>query len=200
MAQVDNSNKTQLIFFPATMQQAISAHDFRSKSALRFVQSTRFKILRFLPTELAAHSLNNPSLYLLTSDHFSNTYSLAIPQDMAFSEDMIIESTPDLRLILLKLKNLWTLRQTASIECTIFETTSGSLITVGMLSIGASSRGIIVILKKREIQRFLNISIPIFGSSPVIIDLGDTFKGNGDSDYKQQAILILKLLKTHCLL
>ncbi|KAI8918896.1 hypothetical protein BC831DRAFT_473335 [Entophlyctis helioformis] len=83
-------------------------------------------------------------LYVLTADHLPKAYSLAAMADRAKNvEPVLVEAERELLHVLSKLKNLWTSRQTASIEGAQF-VKNKTVVRVGLASVGASPRGILI--------------------------------------------------------
>lgn len=175
------------VFFPT--QDTLSQASFRSRSSMRPVCKFFSKTSLFLRGE--------DKLYLLTASHFLESYSLIGNQ---FDPKKVIMGSPELMDLVMRLKNLWQLRQTATLDGTTYKTITNASITLCKLSIGQAQRGVLALMREEDLSQFLQVATNLFGNY-IIINLPQKDDFNPLSGKGQdEAFLILKLLITQSLL
>jgi hypothetical protein len=108
--------------------------------------------------------------------------------------------SPELMDLVMRLKNLWQLRQTATLDGTTYKTITNASITLCKLSIGQAQRGVLALMREEDLSQFLQVATNLFGNY-IIINLPQKDDFNPLSGKGQdEAFLILKLLITQSLL
>jgi hypothetical protein len=130
----------------------------------------------------------------MSGDHMKQVYSLNATECTA---NTVISASPELQSIMLKLKNMWTCRQTASMDGTVYNHKSSATITLARLSIGATQRGFMFIVPASLRDDLVTTCSSVFAGVPAIMSI---YAGEPTSRQTQEARLILKLLKTESIL
>ncbi|KAJ3278579.1 hypothetical protein HK104_002209 [Borealophlyctis nickersoniae] len=87
--------------------------------------------------------LQSKLLYLLKFEHVHDkVYSFAT-EPATMGKGVVVEADRDLELLLVKMKNLWTYRQSATVEGFAFELGDFAL-RVGTVKVGSASRGLLI--------------------------------------------------------
>ncbi|KAH6575251.1 hypothetical protein BASA50_002536 [Batrachochytrium salamandrivorans] len=113
-----------------------------------------------IPDTAPPVQLQSRQLYLVVADHLPKLYSLATFSDMSRMDEAVpVEGDQELGNIIAKLKNLWTPRQSAVIEGTEYSKKQ-TIIRLGLVSVGASPRGMLIHLKIPQVEGIAMCNTP----------------------------------------
>ncbi|RKO90635.1 TATA-binding related factor of subunit 20 of mediator complex-domain-containing protein [Blyttiomyces helicus] len=122
---------------------AIACRFYRDQAAARQAHAQGLDSLA-PEAVLAAHALRPKALYFLTMDHAVGKAWTMIVQPCEGGEDaVVVEVDRELEIVLGKLKNLWTPRQSVKVEGIAFESPE-FIVRIGSVAVGSTSRGLLI--------------------------------------------------------
>lgn len=181
-----------LLYFPCTDLETAAANAMSKHMArLNYMQTERcaWRCRLFLPTENVKRTDPTRTLYLLDSDTSKDCYSLNSSSD--FDAADIVKAGPGLASIVLRLKNLWQLRQSASIEGSEHKHNGNSVLCC-RISVAGGLKGVFLIVPAHNVMDLLAVGIRLFLSSPVIYQ--------SVASLDEQASLVLNMITAQAIL